>query len=98
MCVDSSSCVFFSSDPVTCEGFSHGNYISDPDNCALSHRCLVISGVMEQTQPGITHCTSGQVFVVPHIACLVVDQAPCADYSLHVLSPAAVVDTVLCRH
>ncbi|KAI0213713.1 hypothetical protein LSAT2_001202 [Lamellibrachia satsuma] len=66
-------------DPVTCDGFRHGDYIPDPDNCALSHRCLLVSGGLERRQPGVANCTSGSVFVQEPQAC--VNMAACTNYT-----------------
>ncbi|KAI0242619.1 hypothetical protein LSAT2_012279 [Lamellibrachia satsuma] len=66
-------------DPVTCDGFSNGDYIPDPDNCALSHRCLLVSGGLERTPPGVANCTSGSVFVQEPQACVYL--ASCANYT-----------------
>ena len=79
--------VSFSSDPVTCDGFNDGVYIPDPDNCALSHRCLLQDGTVQRHPSGIANCTSDQVFVNEITKCSAIEQAVCANYTFFHVQP-----------
>ncbi|KAK2192826.1 hypothetical protein NP493_22g06004 [Ridgeia piscesae] len=74
-------------DPVTCDGFIHGDFIPDPDNCALSHQCLGQVGPVQRYPSGIANCTSDRVFVPEFSACLAVEQAMCANYTFFHVQP-----------
>ena len=77
----------FSSDPVTCDGFIHGDFIPDPDNCALSHQCLGQVGPVQRYPSGIANCTTDRVFVPESSACLTIEQAMCANYTFFHVQP-----------